>query len=286
MMTENKSGVRQFYDEIGWKLETDGFYQNARYEDLRPVSAEYIRRCHLRVTPYFQKGGSLVLDAGSGPIQYPEYLTYSEKFDHRVCLDISITALREARMRIGDHGLFVVGDAANLPFADGVFDGAVSLHTFHHLPLADQKSAWGEIARTLKPQSTAVVVNGWTESEMMKRWYGVMRIAEKFGIFVARLRGKQTKAAQPKKKQEAVPTGTFVQKLDADWIRSELPTVIGDGVVEIRCWRSVSVRWLRALIHAPYGKAALRWLFSREEKQPEYYGEHGQYPMIILTKKS
>jgi len=49
-----KNEVRHFYDEIGWKLESDGFYQNARYEDLRPVSADYIHRCHLRLVPYFK----------------------------------------------------------------------------------------------------------------------------------------------------------------------------------------------------------------------------------------
>ena len=284
MDSGNQSDVRQFYDEIGWKLESDGVYQNARYEDLRPVSAEYIHRCHLRITPYFQKGGRYILDAGSGPIQYAEYLTYSEKFDFRVCLDISITALKEARERIGEHGLFVVGDAANLPFAETAFDGAVSLHTFHHLPLDDQKKAWGEIARTLKPGSTAVVVNGWTDSKMMDHWRGRMHAAEKIGRLIARLRGKERSAVKKKAAEKQSATGTYVQKLDAEWIRNELPEVIGDAAVEIRCWRSVSVRWMRALIHPPYGKAALRHLFRLEEEKPAYYGEYGQYPMIILTK--
>ena len=26
--------IGQFYDQIGWQLESDGVYQNARYEDL------------------------------------------------------------------------------------------------------------------------------------------------------------------------------------------------------------------------------------------------------------
>ena len=74
--------------------------------------------------------------------------------------------------------------------------------------------------------------------------------------------------------------------MDAEWIRSELAD-LGDGNVsiKIRCWRSVSVRWLRALIHPPYGKNALRRLFDKEEANSEYYGEYGQYPMIILNKR-
>lgn len=293
---ESKENVREFYDQIGWKLESDGFYQNARYEDLRPVSAEYIHRCHLRITPVFAAGGDKILDLGSGPIQYPEYLTYSEKFNYRVCCDISLTALQEARTRIGDHGLFVVGDAANLPFAPETLDGIVSLHTLHHLDLSDQEKAWSEIWRTLKPGGKAAVVNGWTESVMMQRWQPLVRLAERIGHRIAVLRGKET--AQPKKvvktdaakptgtTSEAQPTGTFVRKMTAEQLRKDLAKVAPTAKVTISCWRSVSVRWLRALIHAPYGKVALRLLFRRESEQPTKYGEEGQYPLIVVEKSA
>ena len=283
--------VRAFYDAIGWKLESDGHYQNARYEDLRPVSAEYIHRCHLRIAPYFTAGGSYLLDAGSGPIQYAEYLTYFEK---RVCADISITALKEARKRIGEHGFFVVADVANLPFAPAVFDGAVSLHTLHHLPLDAQKNAWFELVRTLKRGKTAVVVNGWTESEMMKHWQSRVELAERIGHWVARLRGKERRNPTVSDAASHVgsntdgntkATGTFVRKMDAAWLRKELSSLSDQIQIEIRCWRSVSVRWLRALIHSPYGKLALRHLYRLEEKAPESYGERGQYPLIVLRKQ-
>ena len=285
---QTKQDVRAFYDSIGWSKESDGFYQNARYEDLRPVSSEYIHNCHLRVTPYFEKGGKYILDAGCGPIQYQEYLTYSEHFEKRVCADISITALKEARERIGDHGFFVVADVANLPFKKDCFDGVVSLHTLHHLDLADQKKAWYDIFRTMKPGAVAVIVNGWTESAFMKKWKSRMEAAEKLGHFVARLRGKEQQAEKKRKasKNADKAVGTFVTKMDADWIRRELHGLGDQAEITIRCWRSVSVRWLRALIHDPYGKAALRRLYRMEEEQSEYYGEIGQYPMVILTKKN
>ena len=284
---ENKQKVRKFYDAIGWSKEDSGYYQNARYEDLRPVSAEYIHNCHLRITPYFEKGGRFIMDVGCGPIQYPEYLTYSENFERRVCADISITALKEARKRIGEKGFFVVCDAANLPFKAECMDAMVSLHTFHHLDLGEQKKAWQETCRVLKHDTTAVVVNGWTESKIMKEWQGRVEAAEKFGHFIAKLRGKEPwKAKKTVKAKEKSDTGTFVKKMDADWIRTELAD-LGDGRVsfDIRCWRSVSVRWLRAMIHPPYGKAALRRLFAKEEQNSNYYGEYGQYPMIILKKQ-
>jgi hypothetical protein len=45
-MDNTKQQVREFYDQIGWSHAGDGLYQNARYEDLRPVSRQYIQ------TPY------------------------------------------------------------------------------------------------------------------------------------------------------------------------------------------------------------------------------------------
>ena len=99
-MDNTKQQVREFYDQIGWSQVGDGLYQNARYEDLRPVSREYIHKCHLRVKRYLAPKGDILLDAGSGPVQWPEYLTYSENYGYRLCADISITALKEARMDI------------------------------------------------------------------------------------------------------------------------------------------------------------------------------------------
>jgi len=164
-----KQDVKNFYNQIGWQKVSEGTYQNAQYEDLRPVSRGYIHKCHLRVNRYLQSTGKYLLDAGSGPIQYPEYLTYSKGYQYRVCLDISIVALKEARNRIGSsHGLFVVADVANLPFKEEIFDGIVSLHTLHHLMASDYVPAYENLKRVLKKNHTAVVVNGWGESILMR----------------------------------------------------------------------------------------------------------------------
>lgn len=281
--TEVKQEVRQFYDRIGWQKVADGVYQNARYEDLRPVSAEYIHRCHLRVTPFFKEGGRFLLDAGSGPVQYPEYLTYSEPFRYRVCLDISYVALTEARQRLGEHGLYVVADAATLPFADGCFEGLVSLHTLHHLPPEEQQKAYHEFYRVLASGKNAVVVNGWTVSSLMRFFQPLVFFVERIGLWLARRRGVQiaeSKAAQSATGAE--PTGTFIRKLDADWLRKILGS---DMTFEIRVWRSVSVRFLRAIIHRPLGgKLWLRFLFWLEELFPHFLGEKGQYPLIVIRK--
>ncbi|BAJ62667.1 class I SAM-dependent methyltransferase [Anaerolinea thermophila] len=273
--------VRSFYDQIGWQKEADGLYQNARYEDLRPVSAEYIHRCHLRVKRHLAPEGRYLLDAGSGPVQYPEYLTYSEGYQYRVCADLSIVALQEARRRLGEHALCVVADVAHLPFAPEAFDGVVSLHTLHHLPLEEQPNAYNELFRVLKSGKKGVVVNGWTDSPLMRRWAPLVALAERLGTWVARLRSRAV--AAEKKTSVSQPTGTFVRKLDAAWLREHLQ---GKIPYEIYVWRSVSVRWLRALVHSiTGGKVWLKLLYWLEERNPRWYGENGQYPLIVISKE-
>lgn len=270
--------VRQFYNRIGWNEGSEGFYQNARYEDLRPVSAGYIRRCHLRVNKFLPQRGEYLLDAGSGPIQYPEYLTYSTRYKYRVCVDISIVALQEARVRIGRRGLYVVADVANLPFKAESFDGIVSLHTLHHVSIPDQKKSYFGFQRLMKPGAASVVVNGWKSSPLMHRMALLIRVMNR--LFNCKAAG-QEKALPNRNEKTTEPTGTYVQKLDAQ----NLCEMLNGLDIEIRCWRSVSVKFLRAVIQpALLGSAWLWLLYHLENAFPRFFGENGQYPMVILRK--
>ena len=84
MPDEIKQKIGRFYNEVGWQMEANGLYQNAEYEDLRSVSADYIARAHARVGEHLAPTGEYLLDAGSGPVQYEAYLKYSEGYKRRV----------------------------------------------------------------------------------------------------------------------------------------------------------------------------------------------------------
>jgi SAM-dependent methyltransferase len=283
-----KQEVREFYDQTGWSQVGEGLYQNARYEDLRPVVRDYIHRCHLRVNRYLDPTGDLFLDAGSGPVQYPEYLTYSAGYRYRVCADISITALREARQRLGEKGLYVVMDIANPPFKTDAFDGLISLHTIHHLPAADHKKAYAELYRVLKPGRRGVVVNGWSDPPLMRPFH---RLAPFVNRVIARLRRGRDRgpaAAEPAASPAsaasapAAPTGTFVHKSDARWLRGELQGIVP---IQIFVWRSVSTKFTRTYIHAKLaGRLKMRFIYWLEERFPRCLGEKGQYPLIAFKK--
>jgi SAM-dependent methyltransferase len=273
-MENTKQQVREFYDQIGWSQIGEGLYQNARYEDLRLVSREYIHRCHLRVNRHIAPRGDFLLDAGSGPVQWPEYLTYSEGYRFRVCVDISLTALKEARQKLGQRGLYVVADIASLPFKPEAFDGAVSLHAIHHLPLDEHQNAYLELQRVLKSERSAAVVNGWHEPRLM-------RLAEPF----IRLGRWFTGRAAKRKKDWAAEedqAGTFVEKMTPRWLKNELTGVVQ---FEIYPWRSLSPRFMRWFVRPRLGgRAFLRVVFWLEERFPRFFGENGQYPLIVIRK--
>lgn len=278
---EIKREVREFYDRVGWQEASDGFYQNASYEDLRPVSHEYIHKCHLRVLRHLLSTGRFLLDAGSGPIQYPEYLEYSRGYQYRVCADISLVALQEARKRIGGMGLFVVCDIARLPFTSDTFEGMVSLHTIHHLPRDQHIQAYQELHRTLANGGKGVIVNGWDNPPLKRLMNYGINLSHRLHALI--VRGSEAKAAiQPAPKASRQPAGTFVRKHDAGWLQAEVASRIP---IRIWCWRSLSVSFLRTFIHERYaGRLVLKIIYALEELFPHFLGKYGQYPLIVLAK--
>ena len=297
-----KEQVREFYDRVGWRTIGEGLYQNARYEDLRPVAREYLSRAHRRVARYLPMEGKYLLDAGSGPIQYPEYLEYSAGYRYRVCLDLSRLALREARERLAGRGLYVVGDVARLPFGEGSFAGLVSLHTIHHLPPAEHEFAFRGLYRTLQPGGRAVVVYSWgARSGLMRLAAPMVRFSTVLRRAARRLRrGEAQVGAEPLKAngngvdRAGAPVdraeyerllgqpGTYTFRHDYRWFRQRLEDLPG---FEIRVWRSVSVEFLRAMVHPKLlGRKLLHGLSWLEERLPHWLGRHGQYPMILFSK--
>jgi ubiquinone/menaquinone biosynthesis C-methylase UbiE len=288
--SEVKREVQHFYDQYGWQQIGEGLYQNSRYEDLRAVSDSYIRRCRERVGRFIPKTGHFILDGGSGPIQYPEYEEYSRGFDNRVCLDISSLALREARKRIGEHGLYVVGDLANIPFRNDVFDATVSMHVIYHLPMEDQEAAFREFYRSLKPGGNAVVIYSWGEHSKLMRLArlpiqfagGLLRLYSR--VRYGRNRPMQVQGRVVNEETEALlaKPGLYSFKHDSRWLESKVGDLPG---FEIRIWRTVSSAFMRALIHRQFfGRFWLRILYWLEERFPHYLGRRGQYPMILFNK--
>ena len=82
--------------------------------------------------------------------------------------------------------------------------------------------------------------------------------------------------------------GTFVSKNDAAWLKREVGNRMPQGRrLEILCWRGLSVGFLRTFIHERLGgRWLLRFVFWLEERFPHYFGERGQYPLVVITPKT
>lgn len=286
MPDELKQKVEQFYNRVGWQLEANGFYQNAEYEDLRQVSADYIARAHARVGEHLAPRGEYLLDAGSGPVQYAAYLKYSEGYKRRVCFDLSIVALQEARKKLDEKGFYVVGDIANLPFKENAFDGIVSLHTIHHLPMEEKKACYQGLYRCLKAGRSMVTVDGWARFGLSKLWKRVIGLSKRLepkpvGESAAPKNNDSAKT-ETNGKRSSAPASTFVAKNDVAWFKQ---TFRDEFPFRILSWRSVSVHFLRSVIKEnARGKAVLRTLSWLEDRFPRFFGENGQYPLIVISK--
>jgi SAM-dependent methyltransferase len=250
--------VRDFYESEGWQGSSDDVYGDARlWEDLRPCAAEYVSACRLKVLEHLPRSGELILDAGCGPIQYPEYLEYSRGFAKRVCVDLSQRALDEARDKLGAEGEYVRASLLELPFPDDHFDAAVSLHTIYHIQADRQADAVRQLLRVLKPGAPAVVVyaNPDRLAAIVMRLVRRSRSTESGPIYFL-----------------AHPLSWWEQFSD-------------EATVEIVPWRSLNSNESRRLVpDNALGLRMFRALLWFEQTFPSLATRFGCYPMIVLTK--
>jgi ubiquinone/menaquinone biosynthesis C-methylase UbiE len=275
MTVAEKRIVKDFYDEVGWKMKDGVFFDTFKFADRRPVVLEYFARIHRRVRSYLPSRGRFILDAASGPIPHPEHAVYSEGFDYRVCLDFSLDALKGARARLGTNGLYILADITKIPLPDNSVDAAISLHTLYHVPADEQEAALREIWRVLKPRARAVIVYSWGEhSALMKLASPDRRINRRIASFLGR-----NEIAQPK---TDVRFKLYSFVYEYPWFKKTLGRL---GPFQLACWRTMSVEAQRAYIHDSfYGKQVLRIIAWFEESFPWICGRLGQCPMFVLHK--
>lgn len=273
-----KNAVKDFYDDIGWKQESDKSFKDAKlFEDLRDVSQTYISNCRLRTNRYIPNSGKYLLDVASGPIQYKEYLTYSENYDYRICIDISFRALLQAKEKLGEKGIYILGDVTNLPIRNNSIDTVVSLHTIYHIPKDLQGKAIEEIYRVLNPGSNAVIVYSWG-------WNSVLMNISIFPVQVFRALKRIFRIIKwqliTSKIIDSAP-GLYFHAYNYKWLKNQnFPFKI-----ELKVWRSLHTHFLKFWIHKYlFGKEILRLIWKLEEKYPEFFGRIGSFPIFIIKK--
>lgn len=269
---ENKAEdvVSKFYNEKGWELNTGITEDAKRWEDLREYSQEYVSKCRLRVLKHIPEKGINILDMASGPIQYKEYLEYSKNFKKRYCIDLSKAALDQAREKIGDHGVYLCGSFFDIALEDEFFDCSISLHTIYHIDKDKQEEAVRKLIRVTKPGKPVIAV--YSNPNTLIRYFKLPF------SFLRRIK----KALRRELGNENNPEIYFYSHPIKWWYRFN---DIAD--IQILPWRSFASHHQKALIpNNKYGKILLNILFDLEERFPDFFVRHFQYPMIILKKKN
>lgn len=258
--------VQALYENIGWRNVGSVTFDAATSEDLRKCAAHYVSACRLRVLRYLPDGGRRLLDMASGPIQYPEYLRYSENFETRVCVDLSERALQSAREKIGDRGEYHVGDFLDLSIEE--VDAAVSLHTIYHIHAASQEAAVRKLVATTKPGGVVVIVYS-------NPWYFVSLPRLPFRL--AKRMWSRRRALKPD------PKNLYFRSLPLTWWRRFRDV----GEVRIYPWRTFTSQTQRLLFpDNKLGELMFRALFRLEDAFPRFFALVGCYPMIVIRRSA
>lgn len=265
--------VADFYDADGWVEDGSGqFGDTLAFVDTRSTSLKFTNTCIARLRRYFRRGGKYLLDAGSGPIPHEGVLAYGDRFQRRVCVDLSVQALHFARKKLGNHGIYLQGDLTRLPLRSGSMDAVTCNHVIYQIPPELQAAAFLEIWRVLKPGGIAVIVYLWPPHGPLSWRLG--RLAKVlFGSGVQASTPARV-AADPSKELPHYP-------LSRSWFESQNWPFRH----EFDTFRVVSNPFLKQ--HVPddwRGGLFLSAIYALQVIAPRFCGRHGEVPAIVIRK--
>ncbi|HUJ44914.1 MAG TPA: class I SAM-dependent methyltransferase [Opitutaceae bacterium] len=219
-----------------------------------------------------------MLDAACGAIPHREYLAFSDNYETRICVDFSIRALSEARAKLGNRGLYLLGDITRLPLADSSVDAVISLHTIYHVPQPEQTTAVDELVRVTRSGGRVVIVYVWAYSLAMD---AIFKLRGWLG-FVRRLgRPPPVAGAAGGAAAKGVPS-LYFRPQDHDWFAHD---VAARHSARLKVWSAVSKAFqTRFVSDGLIGRLTIAAVKLFENVLPGVAGRIGQYPMFIIDK--
>lgn len=272
--SDEKAVVQRFYEEFGWNSSLTGEYNDTvQFVNSASVPRRYTERCNLQINAFLPSQGKYLLDVGSGPIPHPEYLTFHENFDRRVCVDFSLPALLEAKRKLGNRGIYVVADVTRLPLAEGAVEGAVCCHVLYHVPADEQRRAFEEIARAIAPGGCGIVVYRWADSPLS--W----RLEKLFKMISGVAGGPAASKSQARAKPDMPPL--YFHPHTCTWFLSHGWSFR----YRLACYRLIDNFMMRKYMGEGNIWQIVTWmLYAWQRFMPRFTGKYGLYPLIVIQK--
>lgn len=278
-MSFDKKRVFDYYNEVNYKTKDAlKIYEDSpKWVDFREVSSKYLKNSFAKASRFFPAKGKYLLDIASGPIGLPEYMDLSDGYEYRVCVDISINALIQAKINMekaGKKGIYICGDITNIPLQPDVMDSVLSQHTLYHIPKNDQLLAVKELYRVAKPEGKIVIIYSWFyHSWFMNISLNVIQLYRILRHFAGKLYVRIT---------DSKPRLYFYPH-SPRWFKSSFAF---SEDIEFYCWRSTNKYFLNLFIHKwLFGEALLDKLIALENKYSRFMSTFGEYPAIVITKR-
>jgi ubiquinone/menaquinone biosynthesis C-methylase UbiE/uncharacterized protein YbaR (Trm112 family) len=276
-MAFDKERVFDYYNELNYNVKNSfKIYEDSpKWVDFRDVSSDYIYNSFTKAQKYLNPRGKYLLDIASGPIGLKEYIRLSENYETRICADLSIKALIQAKHNYSPgKGIYICCDITNIPLKENICDSVLCQHTLYHIPKTEQKTAVEEMHRVTKPSSPIVIIYSLFYHSLFMDIslfpVQLYRIARHFAgkAYVHLFKSKPRLYFYPHSLR---------------WFRK---TFDFGKEIEFYCWRSTNKYFLTVYIHKWLGgKKLLNCLKNSENKHPKFWGKFGEYPVIVIRKR-
>jgi ubiquinone/menaquinone biosynthesis C-methylase UbiE len=276
----DKKRVFDYYNEINYQLRDSlKIYEDSpKWVDYRAVSSNYMRTSFKRASRFYAPAGKYLLDIASGPIGLPEYMSLCDGYEYRICVDISINALIQAKKNTGNagkHGIFICGDITNIPIQNNSVDTVLSQHTLYHIPKNDQATAVNEMYRVAKTGSRIVIIYSWFyHSWFMNIFLNVIQLYRIMRHFAGKMYVRLFNS-KPR---------LYFYPHSPGWFKK---TFEFSKDIEFFCWRSTNKYFMNLYIHKWFfGRQILNKLCALEDKHSRIMSKLGEYAAIVITKKN
>ncbi len=275
-MAFDKERVFKYYNEINYdtKNSLKIFEDSPKWVDFRGVSSDYVRNSFTKAKKYLNPKGKYLLDIASGPIGLKEYVDLSENFEIRICADISVNALIQAKYNYSHkNGIYICADITNIPLKENICDSVLCQHTLYHIPKNEQKTAAEEMYRVTKPDCNIAIVY----SLFYHSWF--MNISL-FPIQLYRIARHFAGKAYVRFFNSKPRLYFYPHSLG--WFKRSFAF---SNKIEFYCWRSTNKYFLNLYIHKWFfGEKLLEKLKKSEDRHPKFWGKFGEYPVIKIRK--